>query len=371
MTKSLHYISFAFLGVLILARFGDAQTVPLDSSQWEIQAKESRVEDHLGRKSPYLKGGLAVVKDSKFTDGVIEFDIAFSQERGFMGAVWRMQDFENYEEFYLRPHQSGNPDANQYQPVFNGLAAWQLYYGEAFSAPTSYDFNQWIHIKIAVAGKNADVYIKDMQVPALFVEELKREIKPGRVGLSVGEFAPAYFSNFSFTEEKNLQLKGKPKKQEPTPEGMVMSWTVSSAFAEKSLENKYTLQQADVENLVWKKLTCENNGVANLARLQGLKNGNTVFARLSIVSELDQIKKVRFGFSDNAKVYFNKQLIYGGSDVYRSRDYRFLGTIGLYDELYLPLKKGDNEFLIAVTENFGGWGVKAQIENRDGIRIVE
>ena len=33
-------------------------------------------------------------------------------------AIWRVQDAKNYEEFYLRPHQSGNPDAT---PVHPGL----------------------------------------------------------------------------------------------------------------------------------------------------------------------------------------------------------------------------------------------------------
>ena len=96
---------------------------------------------------------------------------------------------------------------------------------------------------------------------------------------------------------------------------------------------------------------------------------NTVFARLKINSEREQIKKVRFGFSDNVKVYFNRNLIYGGTDIYRSRDYRFLGTLGLWDELYLPLKAGNNELWFAVTENFGGWGVKALFDNQDGIKI--
>src|SRR5262245_27016030 len=58
-----------------------AQSVPFDSGRWEIKASENRVEDFLGRKSLLLKGGLAWVKDSVFTDGIIEFDIAFSGER--------------------------------------------------------------------------------------------------------------------------------------------------------------------------------------------------------------------------------------------------------------------------------------------------
>src|SRR5215212_5740069 len=154
MAKGLICLAAAFLCVPILAR---SETVPFDSGRWEIQATESRVINHLGRSSLYLKGGVAAVKDSKFTDGVIEFDIAFTGERGFMGAVWRMQDFENYEEFYLRPHQSGNPDANQYQPVFNNVAAWQLYYGESYSAPTRYDNNQWTRVRVVVSGRRAEI----------------------------------------------------------------------------------------------------------------------------------------------------------------------------------------------------------------------
>ncbi len=215
--------------------------MPFDSARWEIQAKESKVIDYLGRKSLYLQSGFAVLKDSQFTDGVIEFDIAVSEERGFMGTFWRMQDSENYEEFYIRPHQSGQPDANQYEPVFNGNAAWQLYYGEGYGAAVKYDFNQWIHIKVMVSGKNAEVFIKDMETPVLFVNELKREIKPGKVGLYVGNFAPAHYSNFSFTAMNNPPMKGKAKATEAAPAGTVMSWMVSSAIGGKSLERKYQL----------------------------------------------------------------------------------------------------------------------------------
>jgi len=349
-----------------------AQAVPFDSDRWEIQATESKVLDYMGRRSLYLKGGAAIVKDSQFTDGVIEFDISFTEAQGFMGAFWRMQDADNYEEFYIRPHQSGQADANQYQPVFNGVASWQLYYGANYSAAVKYDFNQWLHVKLVISGKSMEVYLKDMDTPALFVSEQKRELKQGRVGLSVGSFAPAYYSNFSFTPMNNPPLKGKAKAPEATPAGMIMSWLISSPIEGKSLEEKYQLTEADKQKLSWRKFECESTGIANLARLQGLKDGrNTVFARLVIQSEREQFKKIKFGFSDEVKAYFNDRLIYGASDIWRSRDHRFLGTISLFDDLYLPLKKGDNELWLAITENFGGWGVKALMENMDGIRIKE
>jgi hypothetical protein len=50
-----------------------------------------------------------------------------------------------------------------------------------------------------------------------------------------------------------------------------------------------------------------------------------------------------------------------GDHSYRSRDYRNLGTIGWFDGVVLPLKKGDNEIRIAVAEGFGGWGIMGRI----------
>jgi hypothetical protein len=347
-----------------------AQTIPFDSNRWEFDARESRVEEYLGRQSLFLKAGLALVKDSRFLNGVIEFDIAFSPERGFVGSVWRVLDKNNFEEFYFRPHQSGNPDANQYTPTFNGLAAWQLYYGEDFAAPVRYRFNEWMHVKIVVAGTQAEVYIMDMETPALFIPELKFEPASGQVGLSAGNFAAAHFSNFSFIASDAPALKGKAKAPKPAPKGLITAWSVSNGFAEKNLQGKFQLNESDKAGLTWKKLECEATGIANLSRLVAIgEQSNTTFARLVINSEREQIKEIKFGFSDRTRVYLNDHLLYAGTDNYASRDYRFLGTIGLWDALYLPLKKGRNELWLAVSENFGGWGVVAAIEDMNGIQI--
>lgn len=368
--KSLkEYFTRIFISLLIVGSCY-SQPISFDSTRWEIEATEFKLEDYLNQGSLFLKGGIALVKDSEFLNGIIEFDIAFGQGRGFVGAVWRLQDLNNYEEFYMRPHQSGNPDANQYTPVFNGLPGWQLYYGEGYGAPVNYAFNEWMHVKIVVSGKNAEVYIVDMGKPVLFVNDLKRPLNPGKVGLSVGDFAPAYFANFSFMKVNNPPLKGKVKQPEVISENSIMSWQISNTFDEKLLDHKFHLTNSVKDNLTWNKLTCEASGLANLARIHGIeKDKNCVIARTTIVSEKEKVKKVDFGFSDRVKVYLNDLLIYGGNDLYQSRDYRFLGTIGYFDELYLPLKKGENELWMAISESLGGWGVKARFENMEDISI--
>ena len=75
------------------------------------------------------------------------------------------------------------------------------------------------------------------------------------------------------------------------------------------------------------------------------------------------MKQLKLGYSDAAAVFVNGTLIYKGDNTYMSRDYRYLGTIGLFDSVALPLEKGDNEIWIAVTEAFGGWGIMGQLAN--------
>jgi hypothetical protein len=98
-----------------------------------------------------------------------------------------------------------------------------------------------------------------------------------------------------------------------------------------------------------------------------LTGKNTRFARLSVHSDRAESKLLKIGYSDSVRVFVNGELHYAGDNTYQSRDYRYLGTIGLFDTVALPLHAGDNEILIAVTEAFGGWGVMAEFENLDGI----
>lgn len=352
-----------------------AQPVPFEPGLWRIDAAESRVEEHLGRRSLYLKGGIATVADTRFADGAIELDIAFTGERGFMGGVWRVQDAGNYEQFYLRPHQSGNQDATQYTPVFHGVSGWQLYHGERYTVPVVHRFNEWTRVRIVFAGSRAEVYVGGLEEPVLFLDELKRGVEPGGVGVSVSDFAPAHFSNFSYTAFErgdSPPLQGKPRAPEPVPDGAILSWQVSDAFPERRLDGKVSLTPEDLAARRWTRLDTERSGLANLARLQGIElTRNTAFARQLLRSDREQVKRLDFGFSDRVRVYLNGRLLFRGDDVYQSRDYRFLGSIGYFDALYLPLEKGDNELLLAVTEDGpqGGWGVQAKLEDLVGLTL--
>ena len=358
--------------LMLLTPAGEKQSLPFNAEGWQFKAKTHRIEQHLGRESLYLERGIAWIPDANFKNGILEFDLAITGERGFVGGLWRAQDADNREEFYIRPHQSGNPDANQYTPVFHGLSGWQLYHGPEYGKAHTYPVNQWFHVRIVVSGQQAEVYVgKPGAEPTLFIPELKRELAAGGVGIMAGGlFAGGWFSNVSWTHQKEPVLKGKAPAPRKPPAGMIASWSVSPTFPEKNLIGKARLSAVETGKSSWTPLASEAWGVANLGRVQGVsREANTALVKVVIESETARTVSIRFGYSDRAHVYLNDRLLYAGDRNYRSRDYRYLGTIGLFDTLYLPLEKGKNELVFAVSESFGGWGIIAAIEDRQGLTL--
>lgn len=346
------------------------EAVSFDDERWQIEAAEYEVVDHLGQRALKMKGGMALLPEVDIRNGLVEYDIAVTEDRGFAGLVFRLQDNSNYEHFYIRPHQSGNPDANQYQPIFNGGDAWQLYYGESYAAPVEYRYNEWMHVRVLYAGNQADIYI-DSDDPVLHVSDLKRNDLNGAIGLNSANFSTVHFANFKYTQLANAYEFPPVPATEPAA-NMVMSWQVSDTFSGESLQGVAELDEGHMADRTWQSLEAESTGIANLAKVQGRADGqNTVFAMVKLNADGPQTKLLELGYSDKAAVYLNGTLLYKGDNTYMSRDYRYLGTIGLFDSVALPLKTGENELCIAVTEAFGGWGVQAQFADMEGIHLQD
>ncbi len=339
--------------------------VPVDSERWTLRGEEHRVEEHLGRPALFLRNADAVLEDVDFREGVLEFDVCLNGERGFSGAIFHRAADGEHEEFYLRPHQTGQPDACQYQPVYQRRAAWQLLHGPGFGATLDLPADRWLSVRIVVAGGSADVYV-DSEEPVLFVEKLLRRRPGGAVGLFSG-FAPAHFSRFRYREASGLELKGKPAERVPLPDGVVTEWKVSSAFAEESVRDAVRLP--DVGDLTWSRLAVGPRGIANLAETRP-QDGNTVFAAVTLEADEAVVAWMDFGFSDRVRVFLNGDVVFAGDDKYRSRDHRFLGTVGLFDAVPLRLRAGRNEVSFAVSKDFGGFGVTGRLRATEGVSVV-
>jgi hypothetical protein len=135
------------LAVAALAATARAQQ-PFDTSAWNISAAEWRVEPYRGRSALLLRDGAAWLRGSRFQNGTIEFDIAFSEVSGFPGIAFRAATHADYELFYLRENLSGQPHATQYTPVLHGLYAWQIYAGPAWEATARWTYDRWMHVRL-------------------------------------------------------------------------------------------------------------------------------------------------------------------------------------------------------------------------------
>ena len=82
-----------------------------------------------------------------------------------------------------------------------------------------------------------------------------------------------------------------------------------------------------------------------------------VYARTSIDSDREQVKKLYLGYSDDVSVFLNGKTLFRGRSAQNFRDPGFLGIVNPEnDTVYLPLKKGSNELVLALSELGGGWG---------------
>lgn len=337
------------------------QTAEFKPGSWEVKAKNHEFKEFKGKQALFLDQGIARLKNSDFRNGIIEYDISFEQKRNFAGVHFHILDSLNYEEYYLRPHQSGNPDAMQYTPVINGNAGWQLYHGEGYWSAFPYRFNEWMHVKLIVLGNRMQVFMDDMEEPILNVHDLKLDEKVG--GLGFGTFlGAAHYANLTYEESNDVKFVKIDQEENGSAnsEGAITSYEVSEAFSAESLNGIIKLKDLGIKTN--KKMETEDTGLLNLSKVSPVGDGtNTILAKFTVSSGPENgNRKLHFGYSDKVKVFVNGQLVYEGDNSFRSRDYRYLGSIGFFDAIVLKLEKGQNEIVFAVTERMGGWGVMAR-----------
>jgi hypothetical protein len=353
-------------------------SVPPDSPRWDLQG-QAKVAEYQGRKCLFLDGGAAILKDFEMRDGVIDVDVATPAKRGFVGFDFRLdKDGTNYEEVYLRQHKSGLPDAMQYTPVLNTGRNWQIYNGPGFTGAVDIPKDVWFHLRLEVVGAQAKLYVIDKEKlatdnakPALVMDDLKSGVQKGQVAL-YDLTGATYFSNFEIrTTPDALWERHLP----PMPPGTLIKWSLSPSYdaLERDLERPLTPTESAA--IHWQDVEAEPPGFVVIyryreaphpmvtfqgdfsKRLEPQPGMKVVYARTSIESDRDQVKKLYIGYSDDVSVFLNGKILYRGRSAQGFRDPGFLGIVNPEnDAVYLPLKKGANELMLAVSELGGGWG---------------
>ncbi|MGZ7032254.1 MAG: hypothetical protein ACXVIJ_09805 [Thermoanaerobaculia bacterium] len=353
------------------AQTSDVLSLPPDSPRWELQG-EARAVEYQGRKSLYLNGGAAFVKDLEMRDGIIDVDVATPATRGFFGIDFRLADNNaNGERVYLRQHKSGYTDAMQYTPVLNTGSNWQIYNGPGFTGAIDIPKDVWFHMRLEVAGAQAKLYVKDMDKPALIMDDLKSGSQKGVVALAVLTGA-TYFSNFELRQTPAAPWQ---RHEPPMPPNTLTKWSLSPSYDALARNLERPLSQSEIDAIQWQDVEAEPPGFVVInryresphprvtfandfsKRLEPQPGMKVVYARTSIDSEREEVRKLYAGYSDDISVFLNGKILYRGRSAQNFRDPAFLGIVNPEnDAVYIPLKKGRNELILAVSELGGGWG---------------
>lgn len=161
------------------------------------------IEESMGQ------GGIAVIPDSDFGDGVIETEVvgvlrpdAPPEMRGFVGVAFHVQSGgSQYEYFFVRPTNARADDQlrrnHSTQYAAHPDYPWFRLREESPGVYESYTDlvpGAWTQIKCVVAGARAQFYVNDAEQPCLIVNDLKLGVNTGKIALWIGAGTEAHFS---------------------------------------------------------------------------------------------------------------------------------------------------------------------------------
>ncbi len=332
-------------------------SIPITPDRWDVQgpvafeSSDGRPVIRLGAAANGKRqGGVAMIKDFELSTGVVEYDVLLPDVMEFSGPMFRQGANDTGEYLYFRPHQNGKPDAIQYTPIVNGSLAWQLFTGPGFEAETLFPVNRWAHVRLDLYAGSAALSVDGNQV--LHMPALKSGVKSGAVGF-VGLMGGTYYSN--------VRVQTIPGYADPLPpipsvaleKGTIEAFQVSEAMTQDKAFERASRQRW--AGLRWHRIAVETTGIANLSKAgPDGETAHSFIARFEIKSLRARRTAMRFGFSDDVRVYLNGKPLYEGSDRQGSRDYRFLGHAGFWDTVFLDLKAGINQIALVVTDPTNG-----------------
>jgi hypothetical protein len=217
-----------------------------------------------------------------------------------------------------------------------------------------------------------------MDKPALVMTDLKSGVQRGQVALYVLTGA-TYFSNFEVRTTPDAPWE---RHLPPMPTGTLTKWDISPSYDALARNLERPLTSSESSAIQWQQVEAEPPGFVVLYRyreaphLQVTFQGDfskrldpqpgtkVLYARTTIESDRDQVKKLDIGYSDEVSVFLNGRILYRGRSAQGFRDPGFLGIVNPEnDAVYLSLKKGSNELTLAVSELGGGWGFICRLED--------
>jgi hypothetical protein len=222
---------------------------------------------------------------------------------------------------------------------------------------------------VVVSGSKAAVFVGDVSTPQLVVPQLAHSPKPGYIAvrsflatdMPEGAYPTSYSNMVVRPDVVDFDFPETPA-QASQPAGTVSEWSISAPF---------TTPEGPVVTLpplareTWRKLTVEPSGMLLLFRhvARPARGRTTLYARLTLSATRAQRAPLELGYSDEVTVFLNGEALFYADDSYSFDRPRREGLIGLDQAtVFLPLKAGDNDLVLAVTDVFGGWGLMGKLD---------
>lgn len=335
------------------------QRLPGVDGEWVLPPGATLIAPYRGREALWVRAGHRPYRhDIEFWDGTIEFDVAPMPGATFVGVIFRRESRAQYETVYFRPGSNGQWDAVQYMPRVGGGSQWQLY--PQFQAAAELPLEQWTHVRIVVDGNAMRLYVGGSSQPALEVSRLRGVPQAGTVGFWAAGSGDNWIAAFSNIVIRTAAPSGVPSPvmTPPSSDGFITVWDASSVIG---ADSGPVLALPRVSS--WKSVTAEEDGLINLSLLYGQPAGrNTVFLRHRFDAPEDRVVPLDITYSDEVTVFLNGQPLYSGVNRWQGRYPGSLGSLALGTEtVYLPLMRGNNELIVALTDEAFGWGLIARM----------
>ena len=334
------------------------------------RAAHAKIAPYLGREALWLRAGTQAMRSGvQMADGTIEFDLAPMKEGDFAAVMFRRQGAINHENIYLRLSRSGEFMATQYAPRMNGSSTWQLY--PEFTGKTDWPREQWTHVRIELRGSKMQLFAGAGATPVLSVDRLRHESGAGEVGFwALVNDKPQEWAAAVANVVIRPEGQAAPRATATAPAaGIVPAWQVAGT-ATAAAPGAAVQVPAD---LAWSSVPTEESGLVNLNRRFRAEPGKrkTAYARATVTSDAARRVRLGVGYSDDVTVFLNGEAIYSGVNGWNSRYAAFVGFVDPRQEtVVLPLRAGDNDLLLAVTDDqFFGWGFSARLDPQAGVTV--
>lgn len=245
-------------------------------------------------------------------------------------ALWKIIDPENLTLHYLEQEEDS-------ARIYSGL--------------------EWIHVKLEVFGKQAKLFVEDMDTPVMVIHGLKQEEAPGLITFR-NVWVDSYYANFSIERIKDLPVYREPEAEDP-PAGYLSEWAVSGKFLRNDQNLQAQIDSVKSHTEHWSPVRADSDGLINMSRFFEVTEG-TAILRTYIESPEDLEVDLLFDYSEHLAISLNSEIIFSESLRVNKNEGRVMDG---EEKIPLKIQKGRNELLFVLTsDNYRqNWGMIARI----------